>query len=131
MPAERRPRVLVVEDNALNLLLVESALADSDYEVISTGSAEEALVELNGSRPDLVLMDIQLPGMDGLELTRRLRSEPRTRDLMIVALSAYAMDEDVARARAAGCDDYIAKPIDIRAFPGQVAALLERSKGVC
>ncbi len=87
--------------------------------------AEQALAMLAvGYRPNLLLMDIQLPGIDGLELTRILRNDPAWRDVTIVALTAYAMTGDKARAFEAGCDGYISKPIDTRAFAGQITAAL-------
>ena len=116
--------VLIVDDNLANLKLVRILLAAEGYDVRTATDAQEAMDVIRGARPRLILMDIQLPGMDGLELTRRLRADPRTRDTLIVALTAYAMRGDEQRAREAGCDGYIPKPIDTRALPGVIAGYL-------
>lgn len=121
--------VLVVDDNATNLKLVSVLLRTEGYNVRTATSAEEAWVSLQQLLPDLVLMDIQLPGMDGLTFTRKLRAEPNMRDLRIVALTAYAMPDDRQRALDAGCDAYIAKPIDTRGFPRLVRELLDARRG--
>lgn len=118
-----RKRILVVEDHPINVKLVK-VLLQGAYEVRTAGDAEEALQVLDGYRPDLVLMDVQLPGMDGLELTRRLKTDPRTRGIVVVALTAYAMKGDEDKALAAGCSGYITKPLDTRTFVEQVAAYL-------
>ena len=117
--------VLVVEDNAVNLELVEAVLEREGYHVISAVSAEEALGRLERFRPHLVLLDIQLPGLDGLGLTRLLKANPQTAGIPIVALSAHARHEDRRAALEAGCVEYIAKPIDTRALPAQLAAVLK------
>jgi CheY-like chemotaxis protein len=116
--------VLIVDDNLANLKLVRILLAAEGYDVRTATDAQEAMDVIRGARPRLILMDIQLPGMDGLELTRRLRADPGTRDTLIVALTAYAMRGDEQRAREAGCDGYIPKPIDTRALPGVIAGYL-------
>jgi two-component system, cell cycle response regulator DivK len=116
--------ILIVDDNPANLKLARVLLALEGYEVRTATDAEEALAVLREFLPDLILMDIQLPGMDGLELTRRLKSDSKTCDVAILALTAYAMKGDEERALAAGCDGYIAKPIDTKRLTGQVAALL-------
>jgi CheY-like chemotaxis protein len=117
--------ILIVDDNPDNLKLTQILLELEGYEVITAQDAEQALSVLSGCRPDLILMDIQLPGMDGLELTRRLRKTPDMCDVRIVALTAYAMKGDEENARAAGCDGYIAKPIDTRTFPAVVQGFLK------
>lgn len=119
--------ILVVDDNALNLKLVRVLLVSEGYETRTAGDAEEALAVLREFRPRLILMDIQLPGMDGLELTRRLKADPATRDILIVALTAYAMKGDGEKVLAAGCDGYIAKPIDTRALAVHVGQFLRGS----
>jgi CheY-like chemotaxis protein len=116
--------ILIVDDNPTNLKLARLLLAGEGYEVRSASDAEEALVVLRGFRPRLVLMDLQMPGMDGFELTRRLKADAAMRGIVILALTAYAMKGDEEKARAAGCDGYIAKPIDTRALPGVIAAHL-------
>jgi CheY-like chemotaxis protein len=119
--------ILIVDDNPANLKLARVLLASEGYEVRTATDAEEALAVLREFLPDLILMDIQLPGMDGLELTRRLKSDSKTCDVAILALTAYAMKGDEERALAAGCDGYVAKPIDTKRLMGQVAALLQRA----
>jgi CheY-like chemotaxis protein len=121
--------VLVVDDNAANLKLARVVLSLEGYEVRTATSADEALAVLQSFRPRLILMDIQLPGMDGLELTRRLKADPATRDTVILALTAYAMKGDEEKALAAGCDGYVAKPIDTRTLPEIVARHLDRADG--
>jgi two-component system, cell cycle response regulator DivK len=105
--------ILIVDDNAANLKLARVLLEGDGYEVRTAADAEEALKLLDTFLPRLILMDIQLPGMDGLELTRRLKSERTTRQIVVVALTAYAMKGDEARVLAAGCDGYVSKPIDL------------------
>jgi len=116
--------VLIVDDNPQNLKLVRVLLAGEGYAVRTAADAEEALAVLETFTPRLILMDLQLPGMDGLQLTRRLKSDPAHSGIVIVALTAYAMKGDEAKARAAGCDGYITKPIDIDALPELVATHL-------
>jgi CheY-like chemotaxis protein len=118
--------ILIVDDNAANLKLARVVLAAEGYEVHTANDAEEALRVLSVLTPRLVLMDIQLPGMDGLELTRRLKADARHRDLIIVALTAYAMKGDDEKAKRAGCDGYVTKPIDPETLPGIVSGFLER-----
>lgn len=119
--------ILIVDDNPINLKLVRVLLAMEGYEVRTATDAEEALAVLASFRPRVILMDIQLPGMDGLELARRLKTDPLTSHISVIAVTAFAMKGDEERARAAGCDDYIAKPIDTRALPGVVARHLAGS----
>jgi CheY-like chemotaxis protein len=114
--------ILIVDDNESNLRLMQAILDAEGYPVKSAMDAEEALAVLENWRPDLILMDIQMPGIDGLELTRRLKRDPRYRQIVVVALTAYAMKGDEQKALAAGCDGYITKPIDTRGFP----AIIER-----
>jgi len=117
-------RILIIDDNAQNLKLARVILVAAGYEVRTAVDAEEALETLTKFVPQLILMDIQLPGMDGLELTRRLKQDPSLRTIVIVALTAYAMKGDEEKARAAGCDGYITKPIDTDALPALVADYL-------
>jgi len=117
-------RILVVDDNPTNLKLAMCVLELEDYQVDQAIDAEQALVFLRDIVPDLILMDISLPGMDGLTLTRMLKDQDRFKHVPIVALTAFAMKGDEERAREAGCDGYIAKPIDTRAFPMQIAGYL-------
>jgi two-component system cell cycle response regulator DivK len=118
--------ILIVDDNIDNLDLTRLLLESEGFEVRQAEDAETALQILQIYRPGLILMDIQLPGMDGLELTRRLRQEPAAfEDVIIVALSAYAMKGDEDNALAAGCGGYITKPIDTRTFVGTVRGYLQ------
>jgi CheY-like chemotaxis protein len=116
--------ILIVDDNPMNLKLARVTLATAGYRVRTAADADEALAVMSEARPRLILMDLQLPGMDGLELTRRLKSDPATQGIRIVAVTAYAMKGDEARAREAGCDGYISKPIDTRTLPDSVASFL-------
>lgn len=119
-------RILVVDDNATNLKLVAYLMRAKGYEVDTALEADTALVKVRDFKPELILMDLQLPGVDGLELTRRLKTDPITQHIAIVAVTAYAMKGDQDKALAAGCDDYITKPIDTRTLPDIVAQLLAR-----
>jgi two-component system, cell cycle response regulator DivK len=116
--------ILVVDDNEVNLRLACMLLAGEGYEVSTASDAEEALVLLQTFRPRLILMDLQMPGMDGFELARRLKADPATRHIAILALTAYAMKGDEERAREAGCDGYVSKPIDTRTLPALIGRLL-------
>jgi len=108
--------ILIVDDNTPNLKLARLLLQTEGYVVRTAADADQALQLLQSFRPDLILMDIQLPGMDGLELTRRLKSDSATRKIPIVALTAYAMKGDQQKTTDAGCDGYIGKPIDTRSL---------------
>jgi CheY-like chemotaxis protein len=121
--------ILIVDDNPANLKLVRFVLVREGYDVRTAADAEEALGALEDCAPRLILMDLQLPGMDGLELTRRLKSNPATRNILVLALTAYAMKGDEDKALAAGCDAYLAKPIDTRTLPGVIASLLGSTSG--
>lgn len=118
--------ILIVDDNPTNLKLVAYLMKANGYAVSTATDAEAALAEIRDNRPALILMDVQLPGIDGLELTRQLKAAPETRDIIIVAVTAYAMKGDIDKATAAGCDDYVTKPIDTRALPGTIARHLSR-----
>jgi CheY-like chemotaxis protein len=114
-------RILIVDDNATNLKLVAYLMKANGYIVDTALEADAAVVAIRANPPDVILMDLQLPGIDGLELTRRLKADPQTRDIVIVAVTAYAMKGDQDKALAAGCDDYVTKPIDTRALPETIA----------
>jgi len=121
-------RILIVDDNPINLKLASEILLASGYtidEAINADQAQKLLVTL---LPDLILMDIALPGMDGLSLTRIIKADPRLGHVPVVALTAFAMQGDDRKAADAGCDGYITKPIDTRKFVGQVAAILESAR---
>ena len=118
-------KILVVDDNPINLKLVSDVLEFEGHDILKAVDAEEAQIVLADTLPDLILMDIALPGMDGLTLTRKLKADERTRHVRIVALTAFAMKGDDQKALGAGCDGYITKPIDTRKFPAQVATFLD------
>jgi CheY-like chemotaxis protein len=122
-------RLLVVDDNPVNLKLVSDVLEMEGYTVVRAGDAEEAQETLKCATPDLILMDIALPGMDGLTLTRKLKDDKRLKHIPVIALTAFAMKGDEQKASEAGCDGYITKPIDTRKLPHLVAELLRKSKG--
>src|SRR5579872_6471451 len=117
--------VLIVDDNRDNRDLTQILLESEGFEVQLAEDAPNALRILASICPKMILMDVQLPGMDGLELTRRLRQDPSLQGVIIVALSAYAMAADKENARAAGCDGYITKPIDTRTFGGTIRGFVE------
>ena len=119
--------ILIVDDNPANVKLARLLLVNAGFEVRTAGDSTEALETLRSFSPQLILMDIQLPGMDGLQLTRRLKDDPTTSSSIIVALTAYAMRGDDERAKTAGCDGYMCKPIDTRTFVSQVRAYLEKA----
>jgi len=121
--------ILVVEDNAVNRRLAEFLLRSNGYQVREASTAQEAFEILKTERPDLILMDVQLPGMDGLEVTRKLKENAATRDIPVVAVTSYAMTGDREKALAAGCDGYITKPIDKTTFILEVAAHLGAKSG--
>lgn len=114
-------RVLIVDDNPTNLKLVAYLVKANGYEVDTAADADAAVAAIHANKPRLILMDLQLPGIDGLELTRRLKADPATMDIKIIAVTAYAMKGDEEKALAAGCDDYVTKPIDTRALPQVIA----------
>jgi two-component system cell cycle response regulator DivK len=118
--------ILVVDDTPVNLKLTRVLLVNEGYKVLTAASAEEAIELLRSFRPDLVLADIQLPGMDGLELTRRIKQDENTRDIAVVALTAFATKGDQQKAIDAGCDGYITKPIDTRLLGSRIRAFLDR-----
>jgi CheY-like chemotaxis protein len=120
--------ILIVDDNAINLKLLRLTLKVAGYEVQTAVDAEQAMAVLTTFRPRLVLMDLQLPGMDGLDLTRRLKADPAMAGSVIVAVTAYAMKGDEQRALAAGCDGYVTKPIDTRTLADTVARYLEGAR---
>jgi two-component system, cell cycle response regulator DivK len=104
-------RILVVEDNLANMKLATLVLRGCGHEVLQATDATEGVAVARRERPDLILMDVQLPGMDGLAATRQIKADPTTRDIPVIALTALAMQGDAERINAAGCDGYITKPI--------------------
>jgi two-component system cell cycle response regulator DivK len=117
-------RILVVEDNDKNLKLVRDVLLFAGYEVVEARTGEQGVALAEQTLPDLVLMDLQLPGIDGTEALRRLRENPATCAVPVVAVTAFAMKEDRERTRRAGFDGYVAKPLSVRALPEQVRSYL-------
>lgn len=118
--------ILIVDDNPVNLKLMRVLLAGAGHEVLTAADAEQAMQVIRESTPRLILMDVQLPGIDGLELTRRLKADASTQNIKILGLTAYAMKGDRERILAAGFDGYIPKPIDTRRLPGVIEEYLER-----
>jgi CheY-like chemotaxis protein len=116
--------IMIVEDNAINLKLTSDLLELEGFDVHRCTDAESALQTLEEVHPDLILMDVALPGIDGLSLTRKLKSDEQTRYIKIIALTAFAMKSDKDRVLAAGCDGYITKPIDTRKFGDQIKKFL-------
>jgi two-component system cell cycle response regulator DivK len=123
-------RVLVIEDNPANMTLAVFLLQSAGHTVLSARTAEAGLTLARDERPALILMDIQLPGMDGLEAIGLLKGSNETRQIPVIALTALAMKGDEERIRAAGCDGYIAKPIDVARFAAQVRACLLAQRGL-
>jgi two-component system cell cycle response regulator DivK len=121
-------RILLVEDNDKNLKLVRHVLQFAGFEVLEAQTGEEGVAVAKTTLPDLVLMDLQLPGIDGTEALRRLRAYPTTAELPVVAVTAFAMKDDGERIQRAGFDGYITKPLNIRSLPDQVRGYLRREE---
>jgi CheY-like chemotaxis protein len=121
-------RILVVEDNAMNMELAVDLLSLQGYEVLSARTGQEALDISSAERLDLILMDVQLPGMDGLTVTKKLKENPNTKHIPVVALTAHAMKGDEERILRHGCTGYISKPIDTREFPKAVEKFIGKTK---
>ena len=118
------PLILIVEDNETNQMLTAAVLERDGYRVEVAGNTEEARHQLEAEMPQLILMDVQLPGEDGLAFTQQLKLDPATRPIPVVAMTAHAMQGDAELAIKAGCSGYIPKPIDTRALAGQVRRYL-------
>jgi two-component system cell cycle response regulator DivK len=118
--------ILIVDDQPVDAKLIQRVLDDEGYEVTIAANAPEALQGVKDSKPDLILMDIHLPGMGGIELTKFLKSNPESWHIKIIAISAYASTEDQQRAITTVCDGYIAKPIDIRTFASSIREYLNK-----
>ena len=119
-------RILLVDDNPMNRRVSEFLLKARGYIIDEASDGQEALALLKQNRPHLILMDLQLPGLDGYTITRIIKNDDATKNIPIIALSAYAMSGDAERALEAGCDAYISKPIDPDEFPKTVASFLDR-----
>ena len=124
----RSARVLIVEDNPLNLKLVRDVLLKAGFDVIEARTGEEGVARAQDSKPDVILMDLQLPGINGTEALRMVRNDPSGVDVPVVALTAFAMSEDRDRALLDGFDGYLSKPINVRDLPHQVAMFLPEKR---
>jgi two-component system, cell cycle response regulator DivK len=122
------PRVLLVEDNEMNRDMLSRRLARREYEVLVAVDGKEGVVMAGSEAPDLILMDMSLPVMDGWEATRQLKASPETKDIPIIALTAHAMSGDREKAMEAGCDDYDTKPIELPRLLAKMEALLGEKK---
>ena len=118
--------ILIVDDNLLNLKLIKRLLEIEQYQPLTARSAEETMAILDRFHPRLILMDSQLPGVDGVELTKQLRANPKNNDVVIVMATSYDQKGEEEKARAAGCNAYITKPLDTQALSGLIAELLQR-----
>lgn len=123
-----KERILIIDDNLSHVKLEKLALAEKAYYIETATNADEALKVLEKFKPHLILMDVQLPGMNGLDLARQLKADTRYSDINIIAITAYGMKGDKELALAAGCDGYITKPIDVETFPEEIAQYLSRTK---
>lgn len=121
------PKILIVEDNEMNRDLLTRRLTKKGYEVTVAVDGLEGVAAAGSQRPDLILMDVGLPGIDGHEATRRIRAQPDLARIPIIALTAHAMSDDRAKAIDAGCDDYDTKPVDLPRLLGKVEALLAKA----
>jgi CheY-like chemotaxis protein len=121
--------ILIVDDNEMNVKLLRWVLEKSGYQVHTAGDAKTARAAIRAVRPRLVLMDIQLPDIDGLQLTREFKADPSLRDIPVVAVTSYAMKSDRQKTIDAGCDGYITKPIDTRQFPLDIEKYLRGPRG--
>lgn len=117
-------RILVIEDTENNRLILNDLLTNAGFEVMEATDGEKGIAMAGESRPDLILMDIQLPKVDGYEATRRIKSNPDLKHIPIIAVTSYALSGDESKAKAAGCDGYIAKPFSPRAILAKVRELL-------
>jgi two-component system cell cycle response regulator DivK len=118
-------RILVVEDHEENRRIMRDLLTSASFEMIEAATGEDGVRVAESERPDLILMDIQLPGLDGYEATRRIKANPALRAIPIIVVTSYALSGDEEKARAAGCDDYVAKPFSPRALLAKVRELLK------
>jgi two-component system, cell cycle response regulator DivK len=121
-------KILLVEDNEMNRDMLSRRLVRSGYEVVIAVEGEEGIALAGTAAPDLVLMDMSLPVLDGWEATRRLKSDPATRDIPVIALTAHAMSGDREKAREAGCDDFDTKPVEYTRLLSKIEGLLQKRK---
>ena len=127
VPASTRGCVLIVEDNPLNMKLFSAMVGSQGYDVLQAGDGRAALDLARRHHPNLIIMDLQLPDMSGLDVTRMLKADDDTRDIAIIATTAYALRGDEEKIRASGCDGYMAKPIAVSNLPDLIDALITRS----
>jgi len=120
-------RILVVEDQEDNMRILRDLLTHAGYEIVEAADGEQALVAAAARRPDLILMDIQLPVLDGYEATRRIKADPSLRAIPVIVITSYALSGDENKAREAGCDDYVAKPYSPRQLLAKIQQYLPRS----
>ena len=118
------PLILLVEDNEMNRDMLSRRLNRKDFEVVMDGDGDECMEVLSTQKPDLILMDINLPGRDGYQLTREIKADPTTNAIPVIALTAHAMSGDREKSIAAGCDDYDTKPVDFKRLMGKIQALM-------
>jgi two-component system cell cycle response regulator DivK len=118
------PQILLVEDNEMNRDMLSRRLNRKDFDVVMANDGNECMQVLSTQRPDLILMDINLPGRDGYELTREIKANPETNAIPIIALTAHAMNGDREKSIAAGCDDYDTKPVDFKRLLGKIQDLM-------
>ena len=118
------PKILLVEDNEMNRDMLSRRLQRRAYEVVVAVDGKEGIEKASSDNPDLILMDMSLPEIDGWEATRRLKADDATRSIPVIALTAHAMESDKAKALEAGCDDYDTKPVDLTRLLGKIEALL-------
>lgn len=119
-------KILYVEDNDDNVYMLRGRLTRAGFSVVAASDGEQGVAMAASEAPDLIVMDLRLPGLDGWEATRRLKGGPNTRAIPVIALSAHAMEGDRAKALAAGCDDYDTKPVDFPRLLGKIQALLAK-----
>ena len=117
--------ILVIEDNPSHLKLAHHVLSAAGYNVNDAAAAEQAIAAIKSDRPDLILLDLELPGMDGLELVKKLKADPETQHIHIVAVTSYPERYPKAEILAAGCEAYLTKPINTRTLPGQLESLMK------
>jgi len=123
-----KEKILIVEDNPQNMRLIEMVLRDKDYTLLKATDGDEALDVAFRELPDLIIMDIQLPKLSGLEVTKKLRETPAFSHIPIIAITAYAMKGDKEGIIESGCDAYVSKPINTRELPGVIAEMLRHTK---
>jgi len=123
-----KQRILVVEDQEDNRRIMRDLLVNAGYDVIEAADGDEGVKKAKATKPDLILMDLQLPVIDGLEATRRIKAQPALSETPIIAVTSYALGDDNEKARAAGCDGYFSKPVSPRSLLAKIVSVLPRLK---